>query len=61
MEPLKDSQAVRDFMKAMEEEFGEKLTYEEARVRMLELLEFFRLISRPIPPKEGDQLPLKGI
>jgi hypothetical protein len=54
--PLKGSaplaasdERLRQFVAAWEEEFGEKLTEGEARIRLHELVEFYLLVARPLP------------
>lgn len=47
----KEAQRVRDFQKAYEEEFGEKLTTSEASIRLHQLVQLYQLIARPLPPE----------
>ncbi|OYV63525.1 MAG: hypothetical protein B7X03_01260 [Parcubacteria group bacterium 21-58-10] len=47
----KEAQHVREFQKAYKEEFGEELTTGEASIRLHQLVEFYQLISRPLPPE----------
>ncbi|MBI2037284.1 MAG: hypothetical protein HYT14_02900 [Candidatus Liptonbacteria bacterium] len=45
---------VVEFMIAWEQEFGEYISEEEARIRLAELVELYLLIARPLPPKRND-------
>jgi len=47
----KEAQRVREFQEAYSEEFGEELTTGEASIRLHQLVELYRLISRPLPPE----------
>lgn len=48
-------QAIKDFQKAYEEDFGEKISEAKAEEMGIELIELFRIIYRPIPNEENRQ------
>ena len=47
----KELRHVREFQEAYKEEFNEELTEGEARVMLAQLVQFYRLIMRPLPPE----------
>jgi hypothetical protein len=44
-------QHVREFQEAWKEEFSEELTEGEAQVELSRLVQFYLLVSRPLPPE----------
>lgn len=51
---MDDLQPIREFQEAYREEFGEELTEAEARVMLGQLVQFYLLLMRPLPP-EADE------
>jgi len=47
----KELQHVREFQEAYKEEFNEELTEGEASVMLTQLVQFYRLVMRPLPPE----------
>lgn len=45
----------RNFQKAYKEEFDEELTEGDASVMLTQLVQFYRLIMRPLPPEGKDE------
>lgn len=51
----KELQHVRELQEAYREEFNDELTEEEARVRLTQLVELYRVIMRPLSPEEHNE------
>jgi hypothetical protein len=51
----KELEHLGDFQEAYREEFNEELTEGEARVMLSQLVQFYRLIMRPLPPDDQDE------
>lgn len=49
-------QRVHEFQEAYKEEFNEELSEGEARVMLGQLVQFYQLIMRPLPPGEEDEV-----
>jgi hypothetical protein len=49
-------QHIHEFQDAYKEEFNEELTEGEARVMLTQLVQFYRLIMRPLPPSDEDEV-----
>jgi len=52
--PIGDD-SLRELIKLCKEEFGEKLTPDEARAKAGELLAFYHLACLPLPKKEEEE------
>jgi hypothetical protein len=44
---------IEEFQDLWEKEFGERLTQGEAEAEAKRLLEFFLILTRPLPPEAG--------
>jgi len=51
----KEIQRVRELQEAHKQEFNEELTEGETRVMLTQLVQFYRLIMRPLPPEGEDE------
>jgi len=51
----KELQHVREFQEAYPEEFNEELKEGEAKVMLVQLVQFYRLIMRPLPLSDEDE------
>jgi len=52
-----DLKRIVEFIIAWEAEFGESLSEGEAKIRLDELVEFYSLVSKRLPPQENDTPP----
>ena len=50
-------EAIEEFQKLYEEEFGEQLSFEEAEIRGRELVELYKMLAEPLPSERDEPTP----